>query len=98
MDTTSGPKTRISRHPAWERASTAAAGGLAGAALVAWPSRDAAAESQPHMQAALSSLQNAHAQLRRATADKGGHRARAIPLVEQAIAEVRAGIAADNRR
>ncbi len=39
-----------------------------------------AQESQPHMQAAL------------AEHDKGGHRANATKLVEQAIAEVDAGI------
>jgi hypothetical protein len=52
---------------------------------------------QPHMQAALQSLQTAKAQLQRADRDKGGHRARAEALVEQALAEVRAGIAFDRR-
>jgi hypothetical protein len=49
---------------------------------------------QPHMQAALDHLKNARNNLVQATADKGGHRANAIKLVDQAINEVNAGIAA----
>lgn len=55
----------------------------------------AAQADQPHMQAALQSLQTAKAQLQRADRDKGGHRVRAEKLVEQALAEVRAGIEYD---
>ena len=47
---------------------------------------------QPHMQSALQSLKNAKTQLASATHDKGGHRARAQKLVDQAMDEVRAGI------
>jgi len=47
---------------------------------------------QGHMWNALHALQNAEAQLQAATADKGGHRVNAIGLVQQAIAEVQAGI------
>ena len=47
---------------------------------------------QPHMQAALSALQTARAQLAVATPDKGGHRDAAIDLVNRAITQVRAGI------
>ncbi len=47
---------------------------------------------QPHMQAAKSELNNAMKFLRRATADKGGHREKAINLVSQAMAAVQAGI------
>lgn len=50
---------------------------------------------QPHMQAALQSLGTAQAELKLATHDKGGHRARAMKLIEQAQAEVRAGIEFD---
>lgn len=50
---------------------------------------------QPHMQAALQSLLEAKVQLQRADHDKGGHRVRAEQLVEQALTEVRAGIAFD---
>jgi len=49
---------------------------------------------QPNMEAALDHLKNARADLERATPDKGGHRANAINLVNQAIDEVKLGIAA----
>jgi hypothetical protein len=49
---------------------------------------------QPHMRAALNFLQNAKNSLERATNDKGGHRAKALDLVNHAIDEVNAGIAA----
>ncbi len=50
--------------------------------------------AQPHMQNALGALQNARNELQNAAADKGGHRISAMRLIDQAIAEVRAGIAA----
>jgi hypothetical protein len=50
--------------------------------------------NQPHMQNALAALQTANAELQLAEADKGGHRVNAINLVNQAITEVQAGIAA----
>jgi len=53
--------------------------------------------AQPHMQAALTHLKQARTSLNRATADKGGHRERAIELVNQAIDQVEAGIAYDRR-
>jgi hypothetical protein len=49
---------------------------------------------QPHMQAALDALESARNNLDKANADKGGHRANAIQLVKDAIAEVRMGIQA----
>jgi hypothetical protein len=49
--------------------------------------------AQPHMTASISLLQNARAELGAATPNKGGHRERAIGLIDQAITEVRAGIA-----
>jgi hypothetical protein len=52
------------------------------------------APDQPHMQAALDALTSARNNLDRAEADKGGHRAKAIDLVKQAIDEVNAGITA----
>ncbi len=58
----------------------------------------AGAEPQPHMKSALNSLEGALGQLEKATADKGGHRVKAIDHVKQAIAEVKAGIAFDNKR
>jgi hypothetical protein len=56
-----------------------------------------AVPDQPHMQAARSSLLTAKAQLQKASANKGGHRANAIGLINSAIAEVNAGIAFDRR-
>jgi membrane protein implicated in regulation of membrane protease activity len=56
----------------------------------------ASAEPQPKMQDALSQLQGAQASLEAATADKGGHRAKAISLTKQAIKQVEAGIKFDN--
>ena len=52
----------------------------------------AAGANQPNMQAALGSLQAARAELIQARPNKGGHRDRAISLVDQAINETRAGI------
>lgn len=52
----------------------------------------ASASGQPHMTAALDHLQAARNQLDAAMSDKGGHRARAIEIVDGAIAEVQAGI------
>jgi hypothetical protein len=48
--------------------------------------------AQPHMNAALNHLRGAHHELDMATADKGGHRAKAMGLVRDAIVEVEAGI------
>jgi hypothetical protein len=56
-----------------------------------------AVPDQPFMQAARGNLQTAKSELQRATPDKGGHRVRAISLVNSAIAEVSAGIAFDRR-
>lgn len=83
----------LGRRAAFRSLATAAAAG-AGLALVAGP---AAAEPQPHMNAALVALRNAESQLMSATHDKGGHRVRALNLVRQAIAEVNRGIVFDNR-
>jgi hypothetical protein len=47
---------------------------------------------QPFMQSALSYLQSARDALMRAAHDKGGHRAKALNLVNQAIGEVETGI------
>jgi hypothetical protein len=47
---------------------------------------------QPHMEAALDSLQNAEHELSVAEEDKGGHRANAMRLTRDAIAETRRGI------
>ena len=54
-----------------------------------------ASADQPHMKAALGHLESAKAELEVATADKGGHRAKAIGLVNDAIAQVKKGIEFD---
>ena len=51
-----------------------------------------ASAAQPHMSAALDALRTARSELVAATPNKGGHRARAISLVDQAISETQAGI------
>ncbi len=51
-------------------------------------------EQQPHMKAALEALRSAKHHLDEAEADKAGHRKKAIELVESAISETQAGIAA----
>lgn len=53
-------------------------------------------EQQPNMQAAITDLEAAKDRLEKATADKGGHRVKAIKLVKDAILEVKEGIKYDN--
>ena len=57
----------------------------------------AKAADQPHMQVALESLRNAKRELDQATPDKGGHRAKAIKLVNQAMDETEKGMRFDRR-
>ncbi len=52
----------------------------------------ASGPDQPHMQNALSALENAKTNLNNATTDKGGHRAKALDYVKDAISEVKKGI------
>jgi hypothetical protein len=47
---------------------------------------------QAHMESALDHLRSARSELNDATGNKGGHKAKAIRLVNEAIDEVRAGI------
>ena len=51
-----------------------------------------ASSGQPHMNAAIDELRAARGELEAAATDKGGHRARAIALVDDAVTEVQAGI------
>jgi len=67
------------------------------ALVVGFAAGNAFAERQPHMQAALRALRNARQQLDSAEADKGGHRVKAVELVNQAIREVEAGVRFDNK-
>lgn len=48
--------------------------------------------AQPHMEATIALLQNARSELNAATPNKGGHREKALALIDQAIGEVRLGI------
>ena len=66
---------------------------LLGAAIAASMGIGYAIGAQPHMEASIGLLQNARAELAAATPNKGGHRERALGMIDQAIGEVRAGIA-----
>jgi hypothetical protein len=75
-----------------------ATGGAVAAALVAsTKSAFAQPERQPNMVHAREFLESALQALRAASEDKGGHRVKAINLIEGAIAEVDAGIRFDAR-
>lgn len=69
------------------------AGAIAGGMAVA----GTAFAVQTHMVNARADLNSAHYQLSIALADKAGHREKAMNLVEEAIAEVNAGIEAGAR-
>ena len=47
---------------------------------------------QPHMQTALDNLNTARSELQAADANKGGHRERALGLINNAIDQVQRGI------
>jgi len=66
---------------------------LLGAAIAASMGIGYAIGAQPHMTASIGLLQSARGELAAATPNKGGHRERGLTLIDQAISEVRAGIA-----
>ena len=66
---------------------------LLGVAIAASMGIGYAIGAQPHMTASIGLLQSARTELGAATPNKGGHRERAMQLIDQAIGEVRAGIA-----
>ena len=66
---------------------------LLGAAFAASMGIGYAIGAQPHMNESVALLQSARGELAAATPNKGGHRERAMGLIDQAIGEVRAGIA-----
>jgi hypothetical protein len=66
---------------------------LLGAAIAASMGIGYAIGAQPHIGETVTLLQSARAELAAATPNKGGHRERGLALIDQAIAEVRAGIA-----
>ena len=53
------------------------------------------ARHEPHMSAAYGHLEQAKTELERANTHKGGHRERALQLVDRAMQEVQAGEAYD---
>jgi hypothetical protein len=73
------------------RAMLRLAGAGAGAAVLIAAIGSASAE-QGNMERAMVDLQSALRSLREATPDKGGHKAAAIDLIQQAMGEVQAGI------
>jgi hypothetical protein len=60
--------------------------------LIGYVAGCATASGQPHMQSALTHLQAARDELNRATTDKGGHRERAVTIIDEAIDQVQRGI------
>ena len=66
---------------------------LLGAAIAAGMGIGYAIGAQPHMNETIVFLRSARGELVAATPNKGGHRERALALIDQAISEVRAGIA-----
>jgi hypothetical protein len=66
---------------------------LLGAAIASSVGIGYAIGAQPHMTETVALLQSARAELAKATPNKGGHRERALGLIDQAIGEVRAGMA-----
>lgn len=63
-----------------------------GTAVGSW-----AAIHQPHMMAALEALQKAKVELEAGEHNKGGHRVKALEIVQRAIEQTRKGIAAGER-
>jgi len=49
-------------------------------------------QGQPHMEAALTAMNTAMGHLKEAVEDKGGHRAKAMMHLKEAIAQTQAGI------
>ena len=65
---------------------------IALATLAIFTTGQVGAQDQPKMRAALDQLKIARDLLRNAEADKGGHRRKAMDLVDAAVAEVEKGI------
>ena len=61
-----------------------------------WEGHRGGYEPQPEMDAAIQHLRAAQQSLQAASSDKGGHRVNALQLIDQALAEVQAGIQYDN--
>ena len=84
-------------HNPWKLTTLLLAGALA--LLFAFGSIGPASARAPqvHMKSALKSLQSASLSLQKATADKGGHRQKAMDLTAEAISQVQKGIAFDDK-
>lgn len=54
-------------------------------------------EKHPHMNAAKTKLEEAKAQLQKAAHDYSGHRTKAVGFIDQALAEIAAGIASEKK-
>ena len=65
---------------------------LGGAAVLVNAQSNRKDDGQPKMHRALEHLEQAKTNLQEGAHDKGGHRERALQLVDQAIAEVNEGI------
>ncbi len=61
---------------------------------VSTPAENLSGPDQPHMQNALTALENAKDSLEKATSDKGGHRNKPLDYVKDAIKEVKKGMEA----
>lgn len=83
------------------KASTFGLGGAFALTLAFATARPAHADPPPQpqlqMQTALELLKDAKQHLQNGTADKGGHRVKAIALTNDAIDEVKKGIEFDNK-
>ena len=65
---------------------------------LARPQSGQMARHEPHMSAAYGHLEQAKAELEKANPNKGGHRERAMQLVDQAMQEVMQGEEYDQHR
>lgn len=81
----------------WKMSTLVLAGALVAVVSGNFIGEATAEEKQPHMRAALKLLQDADAQLEKATADKGGHRVKAREHVKNALDEVKKGIEFDSK-
>ena len=84
-------ETPVTRRQSLVNLAVIGAAAAAGGALLQTETAEAA---QPRMVTALADLQTARHQLALAIPDKGGHRVKALALIDRAINEVKAGIAA----
>jgi hypothetical protein len=80
----------------WKLSTLALAGALALTVGPGGSVKQAGAEVQPRMRAALNHLEAAQSQLVKASPDKGGHRVKALAATKVAIDQIQKGIEYDN--